>query len=179
MKFNLVRTNQALPDSKALIGARALIFGCFEGFGGPDAQRAWRRFWGRMIKAEPGELITVEMAFPRNYRFHKRLFALLTIGFDAWEPGGEARMHKGLPIRKDFEQFREDITILAGFVDATYHVDGSVSLKAKSISYAAMDDAEFERVYSAIADVLLQQVLTRYAGRAELDDVVNRMAGLL
>lgn len=173
-----MRTNRELPDAKALEGARALIFGCFEGFGGPDAERAWRRLWGRMIKAEPGELITVEMAFPRNYRFHKKLFALLTIGFDAWEPGG-GKTHKGMEIRKDFERFREDIIILAGFYDATYNVDGGVSLSAKSISYANMDDAEFERVYSAIADVLLEQVLTRYAGRAELDDVVERMAGLL
>ena len=178
MRFSIVRTNRELPDSKALEGARALLFGCFEGFGGPDAERAWRRFWGRMIKAEPGELITVEMAFPRNYRFHKRLFALLTIGFDAWEPG-EAKTYNGVPVRKDLERFREEVTILAGYYDATYGVDGSVQLTAKSISYAAMDDAEFERFYSAVADVLLEQVLTRYAGRAELDDVVSRMAGLL
>ncbi len=178
MKFMIQRTAQALPDSKALEGARALLFGCLEGFGGPESEKAWRRFWSRIIKMEPGELVSAEMVFPRNPRFHRRLFALLTIGFDAWEPG-DGKTHKGMEIRKDFERFREDITILAGFYDATYNVDGGVSLSAKSISYANMDDAEFERVYSAIADVLLQQVLTRYAGRAELDDVVNRMAGLL
>lgn len=179
MKFSLVRTNRALPDSKALEGARALLFGCFEGFGGPEAEKAWRRFWGRMIKAEPGELVNVEMLFPRNYRFHKRFFFLLTIGFDAWDPGRKHKTYKGMPVAKSFEQFREDVLILAGHYEQTFRLDGSMKLSAKSISYAALDDAEFERIYSAVADVLLEQVLTRYAGRAELDDVVQRMAGLL
>jgi len=54
-----------------------------------------------------------------------------------------------------------------------------MKLKAKSISFANMDDAEFEKVYSAVADVLLNGVLVRYSGRSELDVVVNQILGFL
>ena len=42
-----------------------------------------------------------------------------------------------------------------------------------------MDDLEFERVYSAVADVLLAGVLVRYAGRDELDSVVDKLLGFV
>ncbi len=50
-----------------------------------------------------------------------------------------------------------------------------MKLKAKSIRFSKMDDAEFEQVYSAVADVLLTHVLTRYANRADLDRVVEQV----
>jgi hypothetical protein len=48
---------------------------------------------------------------------------------------------------------------------------------AKSISYAALDDAQFEELYSAVIDVLLREVCTRYAGRAELEAVAEKFMG--
>ncbi len=36
-----------------------------------------------------------------------------------------------------------------------------------------MDDAEFETLYSAVIDVLLREVCTRYKGRAELEAVAE------
>jgi lipoate synthase len=54
-----------------------------------------------------------------------------------------------------------------------------MKLEAQSISFASMDDAEFEQVYSAVADVILQKVLVTYAGRDELDDVMRKVVGFL
>ena len=50
-------------------------------------------------------------------------------------------------------------------------------IRAKSISFANMDDAEFEQVYQATVTVLLREVLTTYKDRAELDAVVERIVG--
>lgn len=120
-------------------------------------------------------MLRIEMVIPRNAKFHRKYFALLNVGFDAWEPPRQRKTYKGIPVQKNFEQFREDITIAAGFYERTFDLKGRMKLKAKSIAFAKMDDAEFEKVYSAVADVLLEQVLTTYAGRDELDEIVEKV----
>jgi hypothetical protein len=174
MKISIMRTEQALPTGPALEGARALLFGAIDGFG-KDGQRAWRRIWKRIIGMEPGELAQVEMVVPRNSKFHRKFFALLTVGFEHWQSGRKHKSYKGRPVEKNFDTFREDITVLAGFYEQHFDVRGRMKLKAKSISFAAMDDVEFERLYGAVADVLLSHVLTTYAGRDELDEVVEKV----
>lgn len=102
--------------------------------------------------------------------------AMLDVGFDAWEP--EQKEYKGMPAQKNKTRFRKDCTIAAGFYTTTYDINGNVKLEAKSISFANMDDAEFEKVYSAVADVLLQKILRNYT-RKDLDSVVDQMMGFL
>lgn len=173
-KMTIVRTALALPESDGLDSVRSFLFKCFDGFRDAD-KKSWRRFWKRFIDLEPGEIAQVETTIPRNYRFHKKFFSLLNLGFDAWEPPRQRKTYKGHPVQKNFEQFREDITIAAGFYEQTFDLKGRMKLKAKSIAFAKMDDAEFEKVYSAVADVLLEQVLTTYAGRDELDEIVEKV----
>jgi hypothetical protein len=101
------------------------------------------------------------------------------MGFDAWEPPRQRKTYKGLPVVKNFECFREEVIIAAGFYEQTFGLNGRLKLTAKSISFAQMDDLEFERVYSAVANVLLAGVLLRYAGRDELDGVIDRLLGFV
>lgn len=173
-RLTIYRTAMALPDERGLEGARALLFKSLDGLG-EDDKKAWRRLWKRLVNMAPGELAEVAAVVPRNPKFHRKFFALLNLGYEAWNPG---LMHDGQPVEKSFEQFREDITILAGHYVQTWTLDGEMILRAKSISFASMDDAEFERVYSAVADVLLHRVLTKY-DRADLDRVIDRIMGML
>lgn len=173
-KIQILRTNQAMPDAEGLKGARALLFGALDGMG-ESAKKAWRRFWKRMIALEPGEIAQVEVEIPRNPKFLRKFFALLKVGFDAWEPARKHKTYKGKPITKNFERFRSDVLILAGFYEQTFDLKGRMCVEAKSISFANMEEPEFEKVYSAVADVLLREVLTRYKGREELDSVVNEI----
>ena len=175
-RLTIQRTNIAMPSQEELAGARALLFGALDGQSEED-RKGWRKFWKRMTAMQPGDLIAVDMTFPRNVRFHRKFFALLQVGFDAWEPGFQAT-HKGEPIGKNFEHFRKDVTILAGFYEPAFALDGSLQLEAKSIAFANMDDVEFERVYSAVADVLLAKVLRTYS-RDDLDQAVERILGFL
>lgn len=174
-KFQIMRTDAPFPDDKGPI--RDFLFGMFDGLG-DAARKAWRRLWSRLIKLSPGELAQVEITIPRNPKFHRKFFALLNLGFDAWEPPCNM-FYDELLVTKNFEQFREDITIAAGYYEVTHDLHGNLKLRAKSISFSNMDDTEFEKVYSAVADVLLRDVLKTYAGRAELDDVVNKVMGFL
>lgn len=175
-RLTIQRTNIAVPHTDALAGARALLFGSLDGMT-EDDQKGWRKFWKRMLSMQPGELINVDVSFPRNPGFHRKFFALLQVGFDAWEPAFEATI-KGEPVGKNFERFRKDVTILAGFYEPAFALDGTLELEAKSISFASMDDAEFEQVYSAVANVLLAKVLRNYT-RENLDEHVDRIMGFL
>lgn len=176
--ITIARTNQELPPESVLEQVRGFLFGVFDGARQAD-QKAWRRFWRHMVNLGPGEMAQADMKFPRNPKFHRKFFALLQVGFDAWEPSRKRKSYKGRPVEKNFEQFREDVTILSGHYVQTFDLKGHMVLRAKSISFANMDDAEFEQVYSAVADVLLRDVLKSYAGRAELDAVVDQMMGFL
>lgn len=125
-----------------------------------------------LTRVKAGDLVRVKWARPRNAKFMRKFFAMLNLGFDAWEP--PAQEYRGLPVQKNFERFRKDVVIAAGFYDAVANLKGEVRAEAKSISFANMEEDEFEKVYSAVANVLLQKVLRNYT-RSDLDRVVEEL----
>lgn len=126
----------------------------------------------QILKFKDGEILRVELTKPRNGKFHRKFFALLHVGFELWEPG-EVDHKYGVP-EKSFEQFREDVTILAGHYQTSVRVNGDVRVVAKSISFARMAQEDFESLYDNVIDVLLGKVLRNYT-REELDDQVDRI----
>jgi hypothetical protein len=176
--ITLVKTTDAdLPEAERNAMSR-ILFGQYLDGMSPDDKAAWKRFWSRIKRLGPGELVKVSLKIERNGKFHRKFFALLNVGYDAWEPGRTHKSYKGMPVAKNFEQFREDVTIMAGFYEQTFDLHGRMVLKAKSISFASMGQDEFEKVYSAVADVLLQKVLTTYS-RKDLDEVVEKVLRFL
>lgn len=129
-------------------------------------------------KLHVGDLIHGDFKKARNYAFHKKFFALLKVGYEAWEVGEGRRSNKHGPIEKNYERFRADVTILAGYYTQHFRLDGSVIVEAKSISFANMGEEEFAQVYSKVADVLLQKVLRNYT-REDLDEVVDKILGMV
>ncbi|HUW76246.1 MAG TPA: DUF1367 family protein [Gallionella sp.] len=130
-----------------------------------------------MISLEPGEIAFLDFIFPRNGKFHRKYFALLDVGFDAWEPNRKRKSYKGRPMEKNREQFREDIIIRAGYYVQTFDIDGKMTLRAQSISFAKMDDLKFEALYQATITVLLRDVCEHYKTRANLDALVDQIMG--
>ena len=124
-----------------------------------------------------GEGLTVEAKRHRNVKFHRKFFSLLRLAFDAWEPA-EVRTWRGEPLRKDFDQFRHDILILAGHFDAHYGVDGTAKLVARSVSFANCSESAFRDIYGAVLDVVWDRVL-RYGGYDSKDEVENVLNELL
>ena len=112
----------------------------------------------------------------RNPKFHRKFFGMLDVGFDAFDPG--EKEYRGLPCQKNRERFRKDVIVAAGFFDPVIALNGEIRAEAKSISFANMDDIEFEQVYSKVADVLLQRVLKNYT-REDLDNVVQQIMGFV
>ncbi|KVN83463.1 DUF1367 family protein [Burkholderia ubonensis] len=121
-------------------------------------------------KLPVGKLIRSELKRVRNPRFLRKFFALLQVGFESWEP--PLKEYRGYEVQANFKQFRENVTIAAGHFDVSTSLAGRVRVTPKSISFGSMPEEEFEQLYDAAANVLLQNVLARYT-RAQLDATVN------
>jgi len=139
----------------------------------------WKKFWSLVKGLAAGEVIKFTFKKIRNGKFHRKFFALLNFAFEAWEPDRVRQQYKGMPVQKHFERFRSDVTIAAGYYIQTFDLDGNMKLEAMSISFARMDDLEFEKLYSAVVDVILGKILTTYQNREELDGVINEVMGFL
>ena len=72
-----------------------------------------------------GDIITADFKKMRNPAFHRKFFALLNIGFNAW-PRGQLDNKYG-SVQKNFDRFRKDIIILAGYYEQYFRVDGTLS----------------------------------------------------
>lgn len=142
---------------------------------------------GALVPADPqaaeyiaslklGAPVKAEVKRMRNYQFHKKLFALLQLAFESWEP--LEATYKGQTVAKNFDQFRNDVTVLAGHYETTVTLRGDVRLTAKSISFGAMSQDEFDQLYNATVNVILQRILKNYT-REDLDAVIDRLMGFM
>jgi len=80
-----------------------------------------------LSKIKAGEQVKLTLTRPRNAQFHRKFFALMQLAFDYFEPpehGEGSALAEKLTVEKNFERFRKDITILAGYYEASYRLNG-------------------------------------------------------
>ena len=129
------------------------------------------------IKKLPvGQPLRVKVTRMRNVGHHRKYFALLNHAYQSWEPPGADYAYDagGVIPEKNFERFRHDIIILAGFYEAHYRINGDIRLEPKSISFTNMGQDEFELLYDKTIDVIVKHVLRNYTGD-ELRQVVDQI----
>lgn len=141
----------------------------------PDDHKAYQAHMRMRDELGAGEFFTVKITRPRNGKFHRKFFAMLNYAFEHWEPGRSRKRlkFKGQPIEKNFEAFREQVTILAGYYEQSFDLKGRMKLRAKSIAYDSMEDDEFEQLYAAVLDVLLKQVFVNHNREAVEEVIAN------
>lgn len=127
-----------------------------------------------LSKLKYGEQIHGDFKKRRNVRFHRKFFALLNVAFDMWEPGELANKYG--KVEKNFDQFRHDIVILAGYYNQVFRTNGDIRVEAKSISFSKMDESEFEMLYSSVIDVVLKHICTNIE-KDELQESVDQVIG--
>jgi len=119
-----------------------------------------------------GQSVRAKITKANNVAFHRKLFALFNFAYEQWEP--EEKMYKGEIVQKNFDQFRKDITILAGYYQTVVNLKGEVRVVAQSLSFGAMDQGEREKLYGSVISVILQKVLRQYT-RPDLDHVIDQL----
>lgn len=126
-------------------------------------------------KVKNGDVVSAEVAKPRNYKFLRKYMALLRLAFDSWEIGD--LQHNGMPVQKNFQRFRKDVAIATGFYELTVNIRGETRAEAKSISFAHMTEEDFNALYQSTITMFITryQLLTGYKDAAEVDRVINEI----
>lgn len=114
-----------------------------------------------LSKKKLGAHILVSAREMRNGLFHRKWFSLVQLGFDYWTETAEMPEYKGQPIAPNFERFRKDLTILAGYWHPVPDINGKAKPEADSISWAKMDEETFEKLYSATITALLNYIYSK------------------
>lgn len=127
-------------------------------------------------KLRIGQGVRVKITRARNLQFHRKMFALFKLAFDAWEPDGSME-YKGQPVAKDFDRFRKDMTILAGFFNPVVNVRGEIRLEAESLSFGSMKEERFEQVFKAVLTAVWTRVLQSagYRDESEVERVLEEL----
>lgn len=111
-----------------------------------------------MRKWKIGALIRIEAKQMRNGPFFRKWWALVQLGFDYWSETCVLMEYKGQRVMPDFEHFRKDVTILAGFHHPVWNIKGEMRVDADSLKWASMDEAQFTKLYDATITTLLRMV---------------------
>lgn len=124
-----------------------------------------------------GQGVELDAKRKNNAGFHAKLMALMRLAFDVWEP--PVKELNGQQITKNFEAFRKDLVVMAGYYDAHYSPDGSVRLEPHSLAFGACEHEKREEVYKAILTVVWERILrhANYRSEAEVETIVNKLLG--
>ena len=130
-------------------------------------------------KKKLGATILVEPRELRNAGFFRKWFALVQLAYDYWSSDAQTVEYKGQPVLPNFKRFRKDVTILAGFYEPVVNLKGEVRLEAKSLKWSSMEESDFEKLFDATIQAILQRVLNGKVCRKwteqELRSVVDQV----
>jgi hypothetical protein len=138
-----------------------------------EAQEQLRKF-------RLGSLAKLDVVQMRNGAFFRKWWALVKLGYDYFIDTCETQEYKGQQVRPEFDRFRKDVTILAGFYRPVWNVNGEMRIEPESLAWANMTEERFEKLYNATIDVLLKKVFNGKRMRAwteeELRSVANQIS---
>lgn len=117
-------------------------------------------------KLKVGTVVKCNVTIPRNYKFHKKFFALVRLTYDNL-PVPYIRKWNIRSVEDMLKRFKRDL----GY--CTYHTyeDGSREVEYKSISFAAMDEVDFEKFYEDCVNL----ILFSYIPGIEKGDIENEL----
>ena len=95
-------------------------------------------------KIKNGDGVILDYKPKRNFKFHRRLFALLNLIFENQD------------YYKSIDNILEMCKFKAGYFETIITHKGEKHYKTKSIAFDEMDNAEFEKFYSKCIDVALE-----------------------
>jgi hypothetical protein len=94
-------------------------------------------------KLKPDETYQAEITLPRNIKFHRKFFSLIKM------------IYANQEIYKNMDRLRKDLLKSAGYYDEWADFHGEIHREAKSISFASMDQEEFDQMYNRILDEIV------------------------
>lgn len=106
-----------------------------------------------MTRHKNGVMYEIDIKEGRNQAFHGKVFLFFGFCFEHWANDNDIQDEK-----EQREQFRKDMTIMAGYYDVVTNIRGDKRKVAQSLSYNSMTQERFEGVYSALITVALREI---------------------
>lgn len=127
-------------------------------------------------KLPVGQSIRCKITRVRNLKFHNKYMAMVRFAYDYFEAPElpDPKYAKYAP-EKNFDAFRKELIVRAGYYVATYKIDGSVRIDAQSMAIENMSAEEFDKLYDATLQVILNQLCTKLSQQ----EVENAIEGIL
>jgi len=88
------------------------------------------------------------------------------------------RVTNGISLCKSFDAYRSWVIVEAGHFEAIQLPDGTLRKHPRSISFANMDEVEFQQLYKAALDVLWRWILSRsFRSQSEVESIAAQLLG--
>lgn len=120
-----------------------------------------------MKKIKVGTIVKANIVRPRNVKFHRKFFSLIRAAWDCLTEQQRTNL-------RSVDTFREQLLITSGFSEPLYDLNGQKFLeKAKSISFAKMDEPAFNVVYSKVLDSILTVMVANGVTEDEFNNILQ------
>lgn len=114
-----------------------------------------------------GSVVKANIVRPRNVKFHRKFFSLIRAAWDCLTEQQRINL-------RSVETFREQLLITSGFSEPLYDLNGQKFLeRAKSISFAKMDEPAFNEVYSKVLDTILTIMVADGVSEDEFNNILK------
>ena len=115
-----------------------------------------------------GSTVRCRVSQPRNYEFHKKFFALVRLTYDNL-PLPLVERWRIRSVDDMLRRFKRDL----GYFTSSVNELGEREIEYRSISFAAMDEEEFERFYNDCVSLVLHSYIPGMH-RPELEEEIER-----
>lgn len=109
----------------------------------------------RLTKFKNNGQYEIEIKLNRNPAFLRKVFAFFNFCYEHWD--GE-RLHEHCSHEEQFDRFRKDLTILAGFYVTTTRLNGEQRIEAESLAFGNMKEERFQQCYNALIKAALKYI---------------------
>lgn len=121
----------------------------------------------QLRKIKVGSVVKANIVRTRNVKFHRKFFSLIRAAWDCLTEQQRINL-------RSVETFREQLLITSGFSEPLYDLNGQKFLeRAKSISFAKMDEPTFNEVYSKVLDTILTIMVADGVSEDEFNNILK------
>ncbi len=109
----------------------------------------------KLTKFKTGETYEIDIKLTRNPAFLRKVMVFFHFCFDHWDG---SKVYEFCSEPEQFDMFRKDLTILAGFYYQAERLDGTLRTVALSLAFANMTEEKFQECYVALTRAALKHI---------------------
>lgn len=109
----------------------------------------------KLTKCKTGENYEIDIKLSRNPAFLRKVMVFFHFCFDHWDG---SKVYEFCSEIEQFDRFRKDLTILAGFYIRTTRLNNELRTEAESLSFSSMSEDRFQECYSALINAALKHI---------------------